>query len=59
MIGDRKFDALGAGTNGIPCLGALWGHGSADELNAAGAASLVARPHDLPAAVARLASSLR
>jgi phosphoglycolate phosphatase-like HAD superfamily hydrolase len=31
----------------MPCLGALWGYGSADELSAAGADLLVAAPRDL------------
>lgn len=54
MIGDRKFDCLGAAANGIRTIGVRWGYGTADELTAAGAAALAERPSDLPAAVARL-----
>ena len=37
MIGDRKFDVLGAHSCGIKCLGIGWGYGSKSELLAAGA----------------------
>jgi phosphoglycolate phosphatase len=47
MIGDRWHDVVGARAAGVPCLGALWGYGSAEELGAAGAAALVATPRDL------------
>jgi len=32
MIGDRKFDIVGARANGIPCVAVGWGYGSAEEL---------------------------
>lgn len=48
MVGDRKFDCLGAGKNGIPTIGVLWGYGSADELRENGAAHLAEAPGDLP-----------
>lgn len=32
MIGDRKFDILGAKKAGIPCIGITWGYGSREEL---------------------------
>lgn len=51
MVGDRAHDVRGAATNGMPCLGALYGYGSAEELREAGAIDLVAAPADLPAAV--------
>ena len=41
MIGDRKHDVLGAAENGIPCLGVLYGFGSRQELEAAGAFDIV------------------
>lgn len=53
MIGDRKFDCIGAANHALPCIGVLWGYGTADELTAAGAAVLAERPADLPAVVAR------
>ena len=37
MIGDRKFDVLGAAAHGIPALGVLYGFGTAEELTEAGA----------------------
>jgi phosphoglycolate phosphatase len=52
MIGDRKFDAIGARNVGIAAIGALWGYGGADELRAAGADPIVATPREAPAAVA-------
>jgi phosphoglycolate phosphatase len=32
LIGDRSHDVVGAHQNGIPCIGALWGYGSLEEL---------------------------
>ncbi|QEC49759.1 HAD family hydrolase [Baekduia soli] len=49
MIGDRKFDVLGARAHDVPCIGALWGVGGEAELVEAGAAALAERPEDLPA----------
>jgi phosphoglycolate phosphatase len=45
MVGDRHHDVEGAAAHGVPCLGALWGYGSAEELTGAGAVGLV---RDLP-----------
>lgn len=47
MIGDRKHDVIGAKTNKIPCAGALWGYGSAEELTSSGATFLLKTPNDL------------
>ena len=52
MIGDRRYDALGARAVGIPAIGALWGYGDRAELAAAGADPIIASPRDIPAAVA-------
>lgn len=41
MIGDRKYDVEGAKEFGIPCLGVLYGYGSKEELQQAGAVALV------------------
>jgi phosphoglycolate phosphatase len=49
MIGDRKFDVLGAKAVGIAAVGALWGYGSREELNEASADRLVAAPREIPA----------
>ena len=40
MIGDRKFDVLGATEHGMPTLGVLYGFGSREELSQAGASWL-------------------
>ena len=49
MVGDRKFDMIGARNIGIAALGALWGYGGEAELREAGADVLVATPQDIPA----------
>lgn len=40
MVGDREHDVIGAKKNGLPCIGAVYGYGSAEELTAAGADTL-------------------
>lgn len=52
MVGDRKFDVLGARAHGMPCVGVLWGIGTEQELREAGAAALVEAPAELPALLA-------
>ena len=47
MIGDRRFDVLGAAAHGVPCVGVLWGIGSEQELRDAGAAHVVSHPREL------------
>jgi len=47
MVGDRKFDIIGARNNKLVALGALWGYGGEAELRRAGADALVVRPADL------------
>ncbi len=54
MIGDRKFDAIGARHVGIAAIGALWGYGDMEELKAAGASPLVETPRGVPEAVAEV-----
>jgi len=49
MVGDRRQDVEGARANGVPTVGVLWGYGDRAELESAGAAHLVARPHELVA----------
>jgi phosphoglycolate phosphatase len=41
MVGDRRFDVEAARAEGIRSLGALWGYGSRDELEDAGATAIV------------------
>ena len=40
MVGDTKFDVLGAKAHGIPCIGVSWGYGSVEEMREAGAVSI-------------------
>src|SRR5882672_1347053 len=44
MIGDRSHDIVGAKNNGMSALGVLYGYGSREELTAAGALHLCAKP---------------
>ena len=37
MVGDTKYDVLGAKAHGIPAIGVNWGYGSVDEMEEAGA----------------------
>lgn len=57
MIGDREHDAIGAKANGLlAAVGALWGYGSREELEKAGADPLVERPDELGSALRELLS---
>ena len=47
MIGDRKFDIIGAKANGLRSIGVSWGYGSVAELREAGASALCAQPKGL------------
>lgn len=47
MIGDRKFDVLGAAQCGLGCIGVLYGYGDAQELQAAGAKHIVSTVEEL------------
>ena len=40
MVGDREHDVNGAKENDLPCIGVLYGYGSREELEAAGAAGI-------------------
>lgn len=40
MVGDTKFDIIGAKAHGIPAIGVSWGYGKVEEMEAAGAASI-------------------
>lgn len=48
MLGDRRFDIEGARDHGMRSIGVLWGFGTREELERAGADKLVATPADLP-----------
>ena len=40
MVGDTKFDVLGAKAHGIPCVGVSWGYGTVADMQEAGAAAI-------------------
>ncbi|MEJ0015599.1 MAG: HAD hydrolase-like protein [Acetobacteraceae bacterium] len=47
MVGDRSHDMIGARANGLRGIGVLWGYGTRDELEAAGAHHVIATPQEL------------
>jgi phosphoglycolate phosphatase len=51
LVGDRHHDVEGARRHGLGCLGVAWGFGGRAELEAAGAAAVVDKPAELPAAL--------
>lgn len=51
MIGDRGVDMSAARHHGVSAVAALWGYGSREELEGAGAEICCARPGELPAAL--------
>ena len=40
MVGDTKFDVIGAKFHGIPTIGVSWGYGSVAEMEEAGAVNI-------------------
>lgn len=47
MVGDRKYDVLGANEIGIDCIGVLYGYGDEDELLGAGAKYIAETVEDI------------
>lgn len=47
MIGDREHDIIGAKQNGLKSCGVLFGYGSKEELEKAGADYIIQKPEDL------------
>lgn len=47
MLGDRKHDVIGAKENGMKCCGVLFGFGSREELEEAGAEYIVEKVEDI------------
>ena len=41
MVGDTAFDVVGANAHNIPTIGVAWGYGVVEEMQQAGAASIV------------------
>ena len=40
MVGDTKFDVIGAKANGIPTIGVAWGYGTVEDMEEAGAVAI-------------------
>ena len=53
MVGDTKFDILGASAHGIPAIGVSWGYGRVEEMQAAGAAAIACSMEELLALLTR------
>lgn len=49
MVGDTKFDVIGAKAHGIPCIGVSWGYGTVEEMQTAGAHSIAYTTQELNA----------
>lgn len=47
MVGDTKFDVIGAKKHGIPTIGVAWGYGDIPELVQAGAAAIAHSTQEL------------
>ena len=47
LVGDRMYDAEGAAVVGIDSIGVSWGHGTKEELAAAGFSAIVNTPEEL------------
>lgn len=47
MVGDTKFDVIGAKAHGIPTVGVSWGYGSIEEMEQAGASAIACSMEEL------------
>ncbi|MGN0292766.1 MAG: HAD family hydrolase [Lachnospiraceae bacterium] len=47
MVGDREYDIIGAHSHGIDAVGVLFGYGSREELEMAGADDIAETPQDI------------
>lgn len=47
MVGDTKYDVLGAKVHGIPTIGVSWGYGNIGEMEGAGASAIAHSPDEL------------
>ena len=53
MVGDRKYDVVGAKANGMKVLGVTYGYGSVAELTKAGVDDIILSPMDLSEVVSK------
>lgn len=51
MVGDREYDVIGGLQNGLATVGVLWGYGSREELQAAGAGMVIESPTEIARAI--------
>ena len=51
MVGDTKFDVLGAKAHGIPAIGVSWGYGTVADMVTAGAAAIAHSTQELLALI--------
>ena len=51
MVGDTKFDVLGAKFHGIPAIGVSWGYGTVEDMVNAGAAAIAHSTQELLALI--------
>ena len=47
MVGDTKYDVLGATDLSIPCIGVAWGYGKPEDMQSAGAAGIAKDTEEL------------
>ena len=47
MVGDTKFDVIGAKKHGIPTIGVAWGYGEVEDMLSAGAAAIANTTEEL------------
>lgn len=47
MVGDTKFDVIGAAAHGIPTVGVSWGYGTVSDMRSAGAIAIAHSPQEL------------
>ncbi len=47
MVGDTKFDVIGAAAHGIPAIGVAWGYGKVEDMEAAGAKAIARSMEEL------------
>ena len=53
MVGDTKYDVIGAKKHGIPTIGVAWGYGEVADMLAAGAAAIAQTTEELYALIHR------
>ena len=57
MVGDTKYDVIGANAHGIPTIGVSWGYGDIEEMRAAGAVAIANTPEELLELLEKMAES--